>query len=358
MAQTTPAVAAPPQPDRRNHTIAHRDPLAQRVWDHVSRTPLKNLWDFRGTSPSVILKRTGKAFIDDDLLSRAAELGFYFLFALFPMLICASSILGIALRGATGLYDKLLNYLAMVVPPSAYDLVINTFNQTTQAASGGKITLGLVAALWSASVGFSAIQDTLNLVYKVKETRPYWKTHLSAILVTILLAGVVTINLADLLVGDIFARHARAHIAQHTLAIAASVGIHIVTWVIACALLMLIFSIIYYYAPALKTKCWHWLTPGAAIGIITWMLASIGFRVYLYFFNSYSVTYGSLGAVVILLMWFYISGLTLLAGAEINSEIQAAVAEKKLKQTGELPPQASTDPEHPVEVATPARPAA
>ena len=354
MAETTAGTAA--TPDRKDHRIAARDPLAQRVWDQVSRSPLHCLWSFEGTPPSLILKRTAKSFIDDDLVSRAAELGFYFLFALFPMLICASSILGIALRGATGIYEKLLNYLAMVVPPSAYQLVIDTFNQTTQAASSGKITLGLAAALWSASVGFSAIQDTLNLVYKVKETRPYWKARGSAILVTILLLALITLNLADLLIGDMLAKYASVHIWHHSLRLAAVVSIHIVTWTFASALLMLVFSTIYYYAPALKNKCWHWLTPGAAIGIITWMLASIGFRVYLHFFNSYSVTYGSLGAVVILLMWFYISGLTLLAGAEINSEIQAAVAEKRLKEQGALPPQATTDHEHPVPVAVAPQP--
>jgi len=359
MAQTTASMPpAPLKRERGDHRIGHQDPLAQRVWDHVSHSPLQSLWNFQGAPPWTILKRTAKSFIDDDLLSRAAELGFYFLFALFPLLICGSAIAGLALRGSVGVYEKLLNYLAMVVPASAYDLVINTFNQTTAAATSGKITLGLVASLWSASVGFAAIQDTLNLVYKVKETRPYWKARGSAILVTILLAIVVTINLADLLGGDIFARYAYDHISQVAFAGMASMGIHILTWIIACGLLMLSFSIIYYYAPALKTKCWHWLTPGAAIGIITWLLASIGFRVYLHFFNTYSVTYGSLGAVIILLMWFYISGLTLLAGAEINSEIQAAVAEKKLKEAGQLPPQATTDPEHPVQAETSARPAA
>ena len=349
MAETTAGTAA--TPDRKDHRIK-RDPFAQRVWDHVSRSPVHCLWSFEGTPPSLIMKRTAKSFIDDDLLSRAAELGFYFLFALFPMLICASSILGIALRGATGIYEKLLNYLAMVVPPTAYKLVIDTFIQTTQAASSGKITLGLAAALWSASVGFSAIQDTLNLVYKVKETRPYWKARGSAILVTILLLLLITLNLTDLLTGDMLAKYASAHIWHHWLRLTAVIGIHTVTWIIASALLMLLFSTIYYYAPALKNKRWHWLTPGAAIGIITWMLASIGFRVYLHFFNSYSVTYGSLGAVVILLMWFYITGLTLLAGAEINSEIQAAVTEKHLKEEGAIPEHATTDPEHPVPVAT------
>jgi membrane protein len=344
---TTPSL---PQGDRKDHRA--RDPMAQRVWDYVSRSELGTLWDFEGTPVKVVFKRTAKAFIDDDLLSRAAELGFYFLFALFPMLICASSILGLAARSASVFYDRLLHYLAMVVPPSAYKLVIDTFNQTAQASTSGKITFGLAVALWSASVGFAAIQDTMNLVYKTRETRPYWKARSIAILVTIWLAVLATVNLAVLLGGDSLADYALSHIWHHTLSIAVASVIHIITWVAASALLMLIFSSIYYYAPNLTKKCWHWLTPGAAIGIITWTLVSLGFRAYLHFFNSYSLTYGSLGAVVVLLTWFYITGLTLLAGAEINSEIQAAVAEKRLKEAGALPPEATTDPKNPVPVAT------
>ena len=188
----------------------------------------------------------------------------------------------------------------------------------------------------------------MNLVYKVRETRPYWKAHGSAILVTILLAVIATIDLAVMLAGDALAHRAHVHIWHRPLSVGISIAIHIVTWLIATALLMLIFSTIYYYAPDLKKKCWHWLTPGAAFGILTWMLASFGLRAYLHFFNTYSVTYGSLGAVVILLMWFYITGLTLLTGAELNSEIQASVAEKRLKQAGTLPPEASADPDNPV----------
>jgi membrane protein len=276
--------------------------------------------------------------MDDDLFSRAAELGFYFLFALFPLLICASSILGLAARSATTFYDSVLHSLATVVPPSAYSLVINTFNQTTQASTGGKALLGFLAALWSASMGFSAIQDTLNLVYKVRETRPYWKARGLAVLVTMLLAAIATLNLAVMFAGNLAAHHAYEHLWHRALRIGVVTGIHLVTWIIAFALLMLIFSTIYYYAPDLKKKCWHWLTPGAAFGIITWMLASLGFRAYLHFFNNYSLTYGSLGAVVILLMWFYITGLTLLTGAELNSEIQASLAEKRMAASGVLPP--------------------
>jgi membrane protein len=338
MPQSVPLPPAAQATDRKDHRTS--DPLAQRIWDYVSHSELGSLWNFEGTPVMVVLKRTAKAFIEDDLFSRAAELGFYFLFALFPMLICASSVLGLAARSASTFYDRLLHSLAMVVPPTAYTLVIDTFNQTAQASTSGKVTFGLVVALWSASMGFSAIQDTMNLVYKVRETRPYWKAHGSAILVTMLLAVIATFDLAVLLGGDVLAHRAYVHIWHRPLSIGVAVSIHLVTWLIATALLMLIFSTIYYYAPNVKKKCWHWLTPGAAFGIITWMLASFGLRVYLHFFNTYTLTYGSLGAVVILLMWFYITGLTLLIGAELNSEIQASLAEHRMAAAGVLPPDA------------------
>jgi membrane protein len=99
--------------------------------------------------------------------------------------------------------------------------------------------------------------------------------------------------------------------------------------------------VIYYWAPDVKCRCWRWITPGGTIGILGWLGASIGLRIYLHYFNNYSVTYGSLGAVIILLTWFYITGLMLLLGAEINSEIEAAAAESRLKVTNTAPPQGS-----------------
>ena len=278
----------------------------------------------------VVLKRTYNAFMEDNLLSRAAELGYYFLFALFPTLISASAIFGIVARSST-LYIRLLDYLAVVIPPSAMGLVLDTFSQTTKASSGGKITFGLVAALWSASVGFAAIQDTLNIVYKVKETRPYWKVKGAAILVTVLLSVVVTLTLTSLLGGDIVARYVAAHIPQHATAVMASLLIRMVGWLLAVTLLILLFSIIYYYAPDVQKKVWHWLTPGAALAILSWLVASIALRAYLHFFNSFTVTYGSLGGVIILLTWFYVTGLMLLLGAELNSEIAVSVHERQMK---------------------------
>ena len=327
---------------------APQDSLKHHIWDTVSHSPLHSLWDLQGVSPAALGKRIFHSFNEDNLLSRAAELGYYFLFALFPTLVSASSILGLAARSASDIYVKLLNYLALVIPHAALGLVLETFNQTTAASSAGKITFGLAAALWSASVGFTAIQDTLNTVYKVKETRPYWKVRGAAMLVTLLLSIITTLTLGCLFGGDILARYVGAHLGERVMSLTATGGIRTVAWVIATSLLMLIFSVIYYFAPDVKKKQWHWLTPGAAVGIFGWLLSSIILRIYLHYFDSYSVTYGSLGAVIILLTWFYITGLMLLLGAEINSEIAAAVLEKQLKEKGELPAHATTDTEAPI----------
>lgn len=354
---TTGIPQPPPVPpgtklDPKDHTVGHIDPVRQTIWDYVSHSPLHNLWDFQGTSASVVMKRTFKSFMEDNLLSRAAELGFYFLFALFPTLVFASSILGLVAKRADAFYVALLHYLAIVIPHSAFQMVMETFNQTTQAATGGKITFGLAAAIWSASVGFAAIQDTANTVYKVKETRPYWRAKGEAILVTLLLSVVISITLAVLLGADYVIKLIRLTGTHHLFIISEVVIIEALAWIVVLAMLMLIFALIYYYAPDVKNHTWNWLSPGAAFGIAGWFLASIGLRVYLHYFDSYSETYGSLGAVIVLLTWFYITGLMLLSGAEINSEIQAAVAEKKLKESGALPEEATTDAAHPVVVSS------
>ena len=336
--ETTPA-AEPVIKPRKDHTAD--DSGSRQIWHQVSTSPLASLWNFQGVPPMAIVKRTAHAFNDDNLVSRAAELGYYFLFALFPTLVSASALLGLVARSAVDVYTRLLAYLALVVPQDAFKMVLDTFNQTTAHSSGGKITFGLAAAIWSASVGFSAIQDTLNTVYKVKETRSYLKARGQAMLVTVLLSVLITLTLCCLLLGT-FSSHLLRHlVAQPKLAWMLGVGAHLFFDLCTAAMLLLLFATIYYYAPDIQHKCWRWLTPGAAIGVAGWFLASLALRLYLHYFNSYSVTYGSLGAVIILLTWFYITGLMLLLGAEINSEIEAAAAEQRLKASGAIPAEAA-----------------
>lgn len=312
---------------RIDHRLGRRE---RRIWEIVSHFPLESLWNLQGVPLRVVAKRTWRGLIEDRVFGHSAELGFYFLFALFPTLFCAGSILGMAARSAYQFYDKLLDYLAVVIPTAALGTVLSTFNETTAAATSGKITFGLIAAIWSASVGISAIQDTLNAVYRIEDSRSYILARIQAIGLTILLTILVTLGLASMLVGDYFARTADRGIPEFLLRDAAVVTARLASWIAASALLVLTFAVLYYWAPDSKKRRWHWLTPGGTIGIIGWLLASLGFRVYIYFFNNYTVTYGSLGAVIILLMWFYITGLMLLLGAEINGQIEAAAAEEML----------------------------
>ncbi len=302
------------------------------VWECVQLRPLRSLWDLQGTPVRVIAKRTWDAVFADNLFGSAAELGYWFLFALFPTLVSASSIIGLAAKSAAQNYAALLHYMALVVPPSAYGIVLETFNQITAASNGRKVTFGLAAALWAASAGFSAIQDSMNAVYKVKETRPYWKVRGSAVLISTLLSLMITAILGALLAGDFLARLGAERVYHHGLKLAVAGFFHVAGFTVGTLELALLFAMIYYWGPDLKNKRWRWFTPGAAIGIVGWVLGSVGLRVYLHFFNNYSATYGSLGAVIILLTWFYLSGLMLLLGAEVNSEIEAAAHERFLRE--------------------------
>ena len=308
---------------------SNRDPR-QYIWETVSRSPLHSLWGLHGTAANVIAKRTWKALLADNLLGRAAELGFYFFFALFPTLFSASFILGLIARSASHIYESLLVYLSLVMPMEALGSVIQTFRQTTEASGSGKLTFGLIATIWSASVGISAIQETLNAVYKVQETRSYVGARLAAIGVTVILSMLASLCLASMLGADFFAAVAHHRIHDRFLALCAAIAVRLLGWTAAIIFLSLSFAVIYYWAPAVKKRRWHWLTVGGGVGIAGWLLASLGLRIYLHFFNTYSVTYGSFGAVIILLTWFYITGLMILLGAEINSEIEAAAAEKRL----------------------------
>jgi membrane protein len=323
-----------------------KDELNRRekhVWELVALSPAKSLWDLRGVRVRDIATRTWKAMLQDRLFSIAAELGFYFLFALFPALICATTVLGLMARSAATFYSSLLEYMAVVVPPEALGMVMRTFNQTAAHATPGKLTVGLLATIWSASAGISAVQDATNAVYKITERRSYIKARMQAIALTMLVICTVTLSLTALFAGDFVSSWLHHNLQQAVIGGTTVILSRICGWVGGAAFLALSFAAVYYWAPDLRVRQWHWITPGAALGIVGWLLTSFGFRTYLHFFDSYSVTYGSLGAVVILLMWFYITGLMLLLGAEFNSELEAAAVEARLareKAEGKRPEEA------------------
>ncbi|HKR00010.1 MAG TPA: YihY/virulence factor BrkB family protein [Pyrinomonadaceae bacterium] len=297
-----------------------------------------SMWGFGGLSWKDLGKRVWHEMNEDDVWGRAAQLSYYFLLALFPLLLVMMALLGIFADKGTELRNNLISYLAEVMPSSAGDLVKSTVEELSNSAGAGKISFGLLATLWAASNGMGAITETLNTAYEVKESRSYWKVRLVAIGLTVALALLIVTALALLLYGF---QIADAIATWAGLSGVFTITWKIVQWPIILFFILLAFNLIYYFAPDLKKQEWKWVTPGAAIGVALWLLVSFCFKLYLSYFNSYSATYGSLGALIIMMLWFYFTGMAIMIGGEVNSEIENAAAEAgapDAKEKGEKTP--------------------
>ena len=256
---------------------------------------------------------------DHDIFGGAAQLSYYFLLALFPLLLFLVTLLGYFAEAGSGLRIKLLTYLATVMPGSAVTLVRGTLDEISDAKGGGKLSLGILAALWAASNGMGAISSTLNAAYGVRETRPWWKVILSSIILTIAVSILIVIALALVMYGGRIGERVAGHFGFSG---AFTIAWKLLQWPIAIFFLMLTFNLIYYFAPDIGKRKRRWWSAGTATAVALWLLVSLGFRLYLHFFNSYSVTYGSLGALIVLMLWFYFTGMAILIGGEINSELE------------------------------------
>lgn len=299
---------------------------------------LESMWSLGGLSWKELGRRVWGQMSEDDVWGRAAQLSYYFLLALFPLLIFITSIIGLILGSGTGIRHSLFNYLSQVMPPSAFKLVDDAMFDVSKSSGGDKISFGILAALWAASNGMGAISESLNAAYNVKESRPWWRARLTSIALTIAIALLTMTALVLILYGGEIADKIAAN---YGLGGVFTTTWNILQWPIVLLFILLSFSLIYFFAPDLKDQDWKWVTPGSLIGVGLWLLVSFIFRVYLRFFDSYSATYGSLGAVIVLMLWFYLTGLAILIGGEINSEIENAAAEEgapDAKERGEKAP--------------------
>ena len=267
-----------------------------------------------------LLKRLWTRISEHNLLGRSAQLSYYFLLALCPLLIFLVTLLGYFAQAGSQLRDTMLRYLGQVMPDAAVMLVHSTLDEISAGRGTGKLSFSLLAALWVASSGMAAISDTLNVAYNVKETRPWWNVRLISIALTVTLAVLIITALAIVLYGGRIGDGLATRLGYTN---AFTLAWQLLQWPIALAFLLLAFDLIYYIAPNVRGRYWRWWTPGSAIAVGLWLLISFGLRVYLHFFNSYSVTYGSLGALIVLLLWLYLTGFAILIGGEINSEIEA-----------------------------------
>jgi membrane protein len=268
---------------------------------------------------------------EDEILGRAAQLSYYFLLALFPLLLFLLTLFGYMNGAGSHLRHKLITYLANVMPGAALQLVVVTIDQVTDARGGGKLSFGLLAALWAASSGLNALAQALNAAYDVPETRPWWKVRLISIALTVALAVLIISALLIVLYGGQLGNFLATFVHEDE---AFQVGWKILQWPITLAFVFIAFSLIYQFAPNVSARRRgkrlpkddlrrRLLSPGVVVAIVLWLLVSLGFRLYLHFFNSYSATYGSLGALIVLMLWFYLTGAAILLGAEINCELES-----------------------------------
>jgi len=280
---------------------------------------MPSLWKFGGLTPLGLSKLVFKKVGEDELSTRSAALSYYFLLALFPMLLFLVSMVGVIAGPGSPLRDNIISALGRLAPGSASSLVHTVVNQTFKASSGLKLAAGILGALWAASVGLSAVVTSLNVVYRTTETRPWWKQKLTVVGLTLALAVLIIVALVLALYGGKIGEAIANHVG---LGQVFSTAWKVLQWPVSFGAMFLSFSLIYYFAPDLEERKWYWITPGAAGGVALWLLASLGFRVYLHFFNNYSATYGSLGAAVILMLWLYITGFAILFGGQVNWVIE------------------------------------
>jgi len=293
---------------------------------------MPSLWKFGGLTPLKLTQLAITKIGEDELSTRSAALSYYFILALFPMLLFLVSLVGVFAGPGSQLRDSIISGLGRLAPGSASELVHSVVNQTFKSSSGLKLAMGLLGALWAASGGMGAVVVSLNVVYRVKETRAWWKQKLTIIGLTLALAALIVVALVLVLYGG---KIGQLLATQIGLSDVFRIAWKVLQWPLSFAAMFLSFSIIYYFGPNLEERKWNWVTPGAVTGVALWLVASLGFRLYLQFFNSYSATYGSLGAVIILMLWLYITGFAVLIGGELNWIIEnedkktAAFEEKK-----------------------------
>ena len=267
---------------------------------------------------SELLKRTVKDAIDDDCLGLAAQLAYYFFLALFPAVLFVFALA--SFFPLTNFVNDVVGVLRPIAPPDIVGFLEEQLRNLSNADSGGILTLGMVGAVWSSSAAVVAIVDSLNRAYDIEEGRPWWKVRLTAIGLTIALAVLGLSSFTLIVIGPTVAEY-----------LASTLGFgpvfewawKILQWPLAFFLVSTAVGLVYYFAPDAEQD-WAWITPGALIGTLLWLLVSLGFKFYVANFADYNATYGAVGAVIVLLLWFYISGLAILVGAELNAEIEHA----------------------------------
>jgi membrane protein len=288
-----------------------------------TRQKSESLWKLGGLSFRQLAGRVFHNTRENNFIGRASELAFDFLFALFPLILFLLTLIGMFAARSSELQNDLLSYFADFLPPRAFHLFKGTALELATNADGGKLTIGILVALIFASGGASSMIGALNLAYRVREARSWLGVRVIALGLTFSISVLLVSALFLVLVSGhgVDWLGAKLHLEPVTVSLWKALQ-----WPSAILFAFLSYSLIYYLGPCLARPRWQWISPGSAFGVVLWLIASVGFRIYLYFFDTYNTIYGSLGAVMILLFWLYMTALAFLVGGEINAEIERAAA--------------------------------
>jgi membrane protein len=296
--------------------------LSNQELREVARRPARGslgnfLRDLRSLLSFQALKATVQEFQRDDALGLAAQLAYFLILALFPFILVLVSLMGTF--GSPELASEVLAYFRQVMPQQVYELIEK---YTSDIISGNRpapylFSFGILFTLWSASGAFAALINALNRAYDVQETRPFWKVRGIAILMTLGLSVLILVGVLLLVVGEPIGQ---------TIADVFGLGEifefvwNIMRWPVALFFMVFAVALLYYFSPDVNQP-FRWITPGGLIGVLLWVLASVAFSFYVNNFGSYNKTYGSIGVVIILLLYLYISSLTILFGAALNATL-------------------------------------
>jgi membrane protein len=281
---------------------------------------MRTLWTRAGLSWKEFGLRLWRQIWEDDVLGRCAELGYFFLFSIFPLLLFLTTLLGYLAGASAQLRWNLFFYIARLSPSQDVTaLLADTLNEITVARSGPKLYIGLIAALWVASSGMLAAGRALNAAYGLRETRRVWIRRPLCLVLTVAFAGLLASALVLIFYGG------RIADALATRVVFGPVLVFLwslLRWPLILLFLVTSFDLVYNFAPNLRgTMTRYWWTPGAVTGVVLFLGASFALQAYLSYFHRLTTAYGSLGAVILLLIWFYLIGFAILMGGEVNSEI-------------------------------------
>jgi membrane protein len=265
-----------------------------------------------------LARRTFREAVDDDVLGLAAQLSYYFFLALFPAILFLLSLA--SFFPLSNVADDIGRTLGPFVSPQVLELIQEQMRRLANNQNGGLLTLGVAGALWSSSAAIVSICGALNRAYDIEESRPWWKVRLTAIGLTLGVAAFVLVALSLVILGPTIAQ---------ALGTATGWGAPfewgwpLLQWPLVFALVATGVGLLYYFGPD-ADQDWAWITPGAIAATILWLLISLVFKFYVANFTDYEASYGTVGAVIIVLLWFYVSGIAILTGAELNAEIDHA----------------------------------